>query len=77
MLWEPFIEPWQFQMVVIRKNEMSALLNSFIMTDIQLKSIGQLNLNFTESLIEVYYDLLFHLLPRSSLYLKEFFKCTF
>ncbi|KAM3684567.1 hypothetical protein ACJW31_11G053600 [Castanea mollissima] len=53
VLWEPFIEPWQFQMVVIRKNEMSALLNSFIMTDIQLKSIGQLNLNFTESLIEV------------------------
>ncbi|KAF3943895.1 hypothetical protein CMV_029587, partial [Castanea mollissima] len=52
VLWEPFIEPWQFQMVVIRKNEMSALLNSFIMTDIQLKSIGQLNLNFTESLIE-------------------------
>ena len=77
VLWEPFIEPWQFQMVVIRKNEMSALLNSFIMTDIQLKSIGQLNLNFTESLIEVYYDLLFHLLPRSSLYLKEFFKCSF
>lgn len=77
MLWEPFIEPWQFQMVVIRKNEMSALLNSFIMTDIQLKSIGQLNLNFTESLIEVYYDLLFHLLTRSSLYLKEFFKCSF
>ncbi|XP_059429987.1 uncharacterized protein LOC132163636 isoform X3 [Corylus avellana] len=52
VLWEPFIEPWQFQMAVIRKNEMSALLNSFITTDIQLKSTGQLNLNFTESVIE-------------------------
>ncbi|KAE8077724.1 hypothetical protein FH972_016258 [Carpinus fangiana] len=52
VLWEPFIEPWKFQMAVIRKNEMSALLNSFITTDIQLKSTGQLNLNFTESVIE-------------------------
>lgn len=45
-------------MAVIRKNEMSALLNSFITTDIQLKSTGQLNLNFTESVIEVYFDVL-------------------
>ncbi|KAG2700491.1 hypothetical protein I3760_06G000100 [Carya illinoinensis] len=52
VLWEPFIEPWQFQMAIIRKFEMSALLNSFIMTEIQLKSTGHLNLNFTESLIE-------------------------
>jgi hypothetical protein len=70
VLWEPFIEPWQFQMAVIRKNEMSALLNSFITTDIQLKSTGQLNLNFTESLIEVYFDVLCPVLQGSALYLK-------
>ncbi|XP_057965676.1 uncharacterized protein LOC131156193 isoform X2 [Malania oleifera] len=50
--WEPFIEPWQFHITVVRKDEMGALVDDFVMTDIQLKSIGQLNLNITESLIE-------------------------
>ncbi|EXB26144.1 Putative vacuolar protein sorting-associated protein 13C [Morus notabilis] len=50
VFWEPFIEPWQFEINVTRKQEMS--LNSSIMTDIQLKSTAQLNLNVTEPLIE-------------------------
>lgn len=51
VFWEPFIEPWQFEVNVIRKQEMS--LSSSNLTDIHLKSSGHLNVNFTESLIEV------------------------
>ncbi|XP_034206662.1 uncharacterized protein LOC117620640 isoform X2 [Prunus dulcis] len=51
VFWEPFIEPWKFEVDVIRKQEMS--LNSSILTDINIKSTAHLNLNFTESLIEV------------------------
>ncbi|BFG24048.1 hypothetical protein CerSpe_103220 [Prunus speciosa] len=50
VFWEPFIEPWKFEVDVIRKQEMS--LNSSILTDINIKSTAHLNLNFTESLIE-------------------------
>nr|XP_011467498.1 PREDICTED: uncharacterized protein LOC101298156 [Fragaria vesca subsp. vesca] len=50
VFWEPFIEPWQFEVNVIRKQEMS--LSSSNLTDIHLKSSGHLNVNFTESLIE-------------------------
>ncbi|KAJ0027885.1 hypothetical protein Pint_36533 [Pistacia integerrima] len=50
--WEPFIEPWKFEMKVIRKHEMIALLNSSIITDIDLTATAQLNLNFTDSLVE-------------------------
>lgn len=63
-------------MAVIRKFEMSALLNSFIMTEIQLKSTGQLNLNFTESLIEVLFELLYCVFARSTLDLNEFNSIT-
>ncbi|XP_044509521.1 uncharacterized protein LOC123228248 isoform X4 [Mangifera indica] len=50
--WEPFIEPWKFEMKIIRKHEMIALLNSSIFTDIYLTATAQLNLNVTESLVE-------------------------
>lgn len=47
---------------MIRKQEMTAHLNSSILTDIDVTSTVQLNLNCTESLIEVYsgiFDILF------------------
>lgn len=56
VFWEPFIEPWQFEINMIRKQEMS--LNSSAMTNIHLQSRGHLSLNFTESLIEVFPEML-------------------
>ncbi|KAL3502378.1 hypothetical protein ACH5RR_036827, partial [Cinchona calisaya] len=53
VLWEPFVEPWKFQLSISRKQDKSSLLNGAIMTHIHLKSVSQLNLNLTESLIEV------------------------
>lgn len=47
-----------FQIDMIRSHRKSSVLNSFITTDINLKSTAQLNLNFTESLVEVYNYLL-------------------
>ncbi|XP_056171449.1 uncharacterized protein LOC115688889 isoform X4 [Syzygium oleosum] len=52
VMWEPFIEPWKFQISISRKREISILLNSSIITDIRLDSVAQLNLNFTESFLE-------------------------
>ncbi|OWM73838.1 hypothetical protein CDL15_Pgr018898 [Punica granatum] len=52
VMWEPFIEPWNFQMRLTRKREISVLLKSSIVTDIHLKSMAQLNLNITESFFE-------------------------
>ena len=43
-----------FQINMIRSYRKSSVLNSFVTTDINLKSTAQLNLNFTESLVEVY-----------------------
>ncbi|KAI3918818.1 hypothetical protein MKX01_042138 [Papaver californicum] len=51
--WEPFIEPWCFQLDMARKQERSALLNTSVLTDIYLKSTAHLNFNVTEPLIEV------------------------
>ncbi|KAK6918056.1 Vacuolar protein sorting-associated protein 13, DH-like domain [Dillenia turbinata] len=51
-LWEPFVEPWKFQVKLLRKHDASSLLNTSMMTDIHLKSSEQLNLNLSESLIE-------------------------
>ncbi|XP_077218039.1 vacuolar protein sorting-associated protein, putative (DUF1162) isoform X2 [Tasmannia lanceolata] len=48
VMWEPFIEPWGFQLKVAKKH-LSSPPN---MTDIHLKSTVQLNLNITEPLIE-------------------------
>ncbi|XP_050382411.1 uncharacterized protein LOC126799284 isoform X2 [Argentina anserina] len=50
VFWEPFIEPWQCEVNVIRKEEMS--LSSSNLTDIHLTSSAHLNVNFTESLVE-------------------------
>ncbi|PON37049.1 Vacuolar protein sorting-associated protein [Parasponia andersonii] len=50
VFWEPLIEPWQFEINMTRKQEMS--LNNTKVTDIHLISTAQLNLNFTEPLIE-------------------------
>ncbi|KAI9153087.1 hypothetical protein LWI28_005759 [Acer negundo] len=50
--WEPFIEPWKFQINMTRKHEMTTLLNSSFITDIDLTATAQLNLNLTESLVE-------------------------
>ncbi|MCL7024846.1 hypothetical protein MKW94_022445 [Papaver nudicaule] len=55
--WEPFIEPWCFQLDMARKQEQSALLNTSVMTDIYLKSTAHLNFNVTEPLIEVIFRL--------------------
>ncbi|XP_022765514.1 uncharacterized protein LOC111310374 isoform X3 [Durio zibethinus] len=52
VFWEPFLEPWKFEMEIIRKQELNALLDNSIITDIHLVSTGQLNFNFTEPLIE-------------------------
>ncbi|CAI9097127.1 OLC1v1033463C2 [Oldenlandia corymbosa var. corymbosa] len=53
VLWEPFVEPWEFLLSISRKYDKSSVLSSTIMTHIHLKSAKQLNLNITESLIEV------------------------
>ncbi|XVE86346.1 hypothetical protein DITRI_Ditri18aG0027900 [Diplodiscus trichospermus] len=52
VFWEPFLEPWKFEMEITRKQELNALLDNSIVTDIHLVSTGQLNFNFTEPLIE-------------------------
>ncbi|XP_065855428.1 uncharacterized protein [Euphorbia lathyris] len=52
VVWEPFLEPWKFQISLFRRHKMSTLLNSSIITDINLSSTAPLNLNVTESLIE-------------------------
>ncbi|XWS30007.1 hypothetical protein CRYUN_Cryun24cG0081100 [Craigia yunnanensis] len=52
VFWEPFLEPWKFEMEIIRKQELNALLDNSFITDVHLVSTGQLNFNFTEPLIE-------------------------
>ncbi|GMG99180.1 hypothetical protein Nepgr_001020 [Nepenthes gracilis] len=53
VMWEPFLETWNFQISMTRKHDTTALLNSAIMTDIHLQSTAPLNLNFTEPFIEM------------------------
>ncbi|KAK8498349.1 hypothetical protein V6N12_032902 [Hibiscus sabdariffa] len=52
VFWEPFLEPWKFEMEILRKQELNALLDNSIVTDVHLISTGHLNFNFTEPLIE-------------------------
>ncbi|KAG4203337.1 hypothetical protein ERO13_A05G394600v2 [Gossypium hirsutum] len=52
VFWEPFLEPWKFEMEIIRKQNLNALLDNSNITDVHLISTGQLNFNFTEPLIE-------------------------
>ncbi|XP_074272572.1 intermembrane lipid transfer protein VPS13-like isoform X1 [Silene latifolia] len=53
VFWEPFIEPWTFRVHVIRQWDKSALFDSGIVTDVQLESITELNVNITKSFCEV------------------------
>ncbi|CAH1424589.1 unnamed protein product [Lactuca virosa] len=53
VLWEPFLEPWKFQVSLRREQGKSALQNSPVMTDVHLESTMNLNINVTESFIEV------------------------
>ncbi|GAV67143.1 LOW QUALITY PROTEIN: DUF1162 domain-containing protein/Chorein_N domain-containing protein [Cephalotus follicularis] len=52
--WEPFVEPWKFQMHLIRKHETTAVLNNSAITNIHLISTAQLKLNITESFFECF-----------------------
>lgn len=51
--WEPFVEPWHFLFTMVRDQEISILPNRSLSTDIILESTTQLNINITESLVEV------------------------
>lgn len=53
VLWEPFLEPWKFQVSLRREQGKTALQNSPVMTDVHLESSMNLNINITESFIEV------------------------
>lgn len=53
VLWEPFVEPWKFSLSLNRRNQNSVLLNAALMADISLSSTSELNLNITESFVEV------------------------
>ncbi|CAN1217850.1 Intermembrane lipid transfer protein vps13A [Linum perenne] len=52
VLWESFIEPWSLEIKFVRKYDTTPLLSSSVVTDVNLASSAQLNLNITESLIE-------------------------
>lgn len=60
VLWEPFLEPWSFQINMIRDHDKNALLHNGIITDIELVSTTQLNINITKSLCEVCAHYIFH-----------------
>ncbi|XP_031091593.1 uncharacterized protein LOC115996484 isoform X5 [Ipomoea triloba] len=53
VLWEPFIEPWGFQLCLSRIHDKTSLLSTEASTEIRLESTSQLKLNITESLVEV------------------------
>ncbi|XP_056698931.1 uncharacterized protein [Spinacia oleracea] len=53
VVWEPLLEPWSFQVKIIRNRDKSTPLDSGIITDILLKSTTQLNINITKSFCEV------------------------
>ncbi|XP_057796881.1 intermembrane lipid transfer protein VPS13 isoform X2 [Salvia miltiorrhiza] len=53
VLWEPFLEPWKFQLSMSRKEDERALFNGTITTDINLESKTHLNLNLNEPIVEV------------------------
>jgi hypothetical protein len=52
VLWEPFIEPWNFDIKLSRKFDANSLLNNAGLTEVIVASSNQLNLNLTESLFE-------------------------
>ncbi|CAE6119186.1 unnamed protein product [Arabidopsis arenosa] len=52
VLWEPFIEPWNFDIKLSRKFDANSLLNNAGLTEVIVASSNHLNLNITESLFE-------------------------
>ena len=52
-MWEPFVEPWSFQINLMRKFDNIALLDTGTTTEVQLESTTELNVNVTTSLFEV------------------------
>ncbi|KAF5181027.1 Vacuolar protein sorting-associated protein [Thalictrum thalictroides] len=53
VMWEPFIETWNFLLNMTRTLKQSSPLNNSVITDIHLTSTAQLNMNLTELSIEV------------------------
>lgn len=53
VLWEPFIEPWNFDIKLSRIFEANSLLTNAGLTEVIVASSNQLNVNLTESLFEV------------------------
>ncbi|KAF9620453.1 hypothetical protein IFM89_012630 [Coptis chinensis] len=53
VMWEPFIEIWDFKLDVIRTQNQSSFLNTSAVTDIHLTLTAQLNLNLTVPGIEL------------------------
>ncbi|XP_057532669.1 uncharacterized protein LOC130810577 isoform X2 [Amaranthus tricolor] len=53
VLWEPFLEPWSFQVIMVRNYGKNASLDNGIITDVHLESTNQLNINITKSMCEV------------------------
>lgn len=51
-MWEPFLEPWSFGLNFERKIE-GGVTRTYATTDVQVKSLKELNINITEPLIEV------------------------
>jgi hypothetical protein len=50
-MWEPFLEPWSFVLNFERKIE--GVTRTYATTDVQVKSLKELNINITEPLVEV------------------------
>ncbi|KAL6005779.1 hypothetical protein ACLOJK_006352 [Asimina triloba] len=56
VMWEPFVEPWKFQLSMVRNHDQNPL-NMSVVTDICLKSAAQLNFTVTEPFIEALFRL--------------------
>ncbi|CAL9110355.1 unnamed protein product [Musa acuminata var. zebrina] len=56
VMWEPFLEPWSFELNMTRKYE-GYILNGYAVTDVYLKSTKLLNFNITEPLVEAIFRL--------------------
>ncbi|KAK1306903.1 hypothetical protein QJS10_CPA10g00690 [Acorus calamus] len=52
IMWEPFVEPWSFQLNLVRTQDQNVILSGPTVTDIHIQSAVQLNLNLTEPFLE-------------------------
>lgn len=64
-------------LTLVREQEMSVMPNRSVSTDIILKSTTQLNINITESLVEVYKFLFSLSLSLSYMYIETCYFMTF